>query len=387
MARASRDFQVFVKPAGAACNLGCAYCYYLERSDLSPRARPCRMPEDILEAYIVQHIEAWADEEIRFSWHGGEPTVLGLDYFRTITRLQRAHGSPGRRITNGIQTNGTLLDEAWCRFLAEEGFAVGLSLDGPQELHDRYRVTRNGEPTFERAVRGYRLLQEHGIPCEILCVVSDGNVRHPREVYRYFKELGVSHVTFLPLVERQPAVERGVSDRTVPPAAFGDFLCTVFDLWSAEDIGQVFVQIFEEAVRPAFGQEHTLCIFKEVCGAVPVVEANGDVYSCDHFVDEAHRVGNIRATPLVELLESPVQHAFGNAKLETLPRSCRSCEVKAMCNGGCPKNRFAQAPDGEPGLNYLCAGYRRFFTHCRPFVDQVAALWRYQQMFQPGTGA
>jgi uncharacterized protein len=384
MVKASRGFQVFVKPIGSACNLDCRYCYYLEKGSLYPGGGSSRMPDDILEEYIAQHIEASPDEVIRFSWHGGEPTLLGLDYFRRIVELQRRHQPPDRRIANGIQTNGTLLDEDWCRFLAAEGFAVGLSLDGPQEMHDRYRVTRDGEPTHERAMLGYRLLRRHRVNTDILCVVNAHNVRFPLKVYRFLKKIDAQYITFLPMVEPQTGAEGGVSPISVPAEAWGAFLCAVFDEWRDRDIGRVKVQIFEEATRTAFNQEHSICIFRPTCGDIPVVEHNGDFYSCDHYVDVEHRLGNIVETPLVELLESPAQRAFGRAKLEALPRYCRGCEVRAMCNGGCPKNRFLETPDGEPGLNYLCAGYRRFFNHCRPFVSEVAALWRRQSLERSG---
>lgn len=384
MTQASRQFQVFAKPIGPTCNLDCHYCYYLDKKHLYGEGKSLRMPDDILEAYIVQHIAACPDPVIRFSWHGGEPTVLGLDYFWGIVALQRKHQPPNRRITNGIQTNGTLLDEEWCRFLASEGFAVGISLDGPQELHDLHRVTRDQSPTFERAIRGYKLLQEHQVSTEVLCVVNADNVRHPLQVYRFFRDLGASYITFLPLVEPQPGAPDGVSLRTVPSEAFGDFLCSIFDEWTGQDIGRIKVQIFEEAARTAFGQEHTLCVFRETCGDVPVIEHSGDFYSCDHYVDVEYCLGNIRETHLVDLLESPAQRAFGQAKLDTLPRACRVCEVGAMCNGGCPKNRILRTPDGQAGLNYLCAGYKRFFGHCQPFVSAVAALWRQQALEQQG---
>jgi len=379
MARASCEFQVFAKPVGSICNLDCHYCYYLKKQQLYPKGGSFRMPDDILEEYIVQHIEAWPDSVIRFSWHGGEPTILGLDYFRKIVALQRKHLPSGRTVINGIQTNGTLLNEDWCRFLSEEGFTVGISLDGPREIHDRFRVTKDQKPTYEQTMRGCQLLQQHRVLCEILCVVNAHNVQCPTEVYRFFKRLKIQYVSFLPLVERQPDAEGGVSNRSVPSEAWGAFLCTIFDEWMAKDIGRVKVQIFEEAARAAFGQEHTLCIFKRTCGGVPVVEHNGDFYSCDHFVDAEHRLGNIRETPLVELLESRAQTAFGEAKLIGLPQYCRACEVRNMCNGGCPKDRFLQTPNGKGRLNYLCAGYRSFFNHCRPFVDEIAALWRGQK--------
>jgi uncharacterized protein len=375
---AARGFQVFVKPGGAACNLACRYCYYLGKGVSVPGGGPARLPDDLLEDYVAQHIAASPDEIIRFSWHGGEPTVLGVDYFRKIVEIQRRVCPAGRTIANGMQTNGTLLDEEWGRFLAAEGFSVGISLDGPRELHDRYRLTRDGTPSFDATMRGYEILRRHLVPTDILCVVSAANVAHPAEVYGFFREIGASYVTFLPLVEPRPAAQGGVSPDTVPAEAWGDFLCAVFDEWVSGDIGRIKIQIVEEAARTAFGQEHSLCIFRPVCGDIPVLERNGDFYSCDHFVDKAHWVGNIHETPLVELLESPAQRAFGLAKLENLPRVCRACEVLMMCNGECPKNRFAHAPDGEPGLNYLCAGYKKFFLRVRPFVAEVAAEWRRQ---------
>lgn len=384
MAVASRSFQVFVKPGGAACNLACRYCYYLGKGPSGPAAAPARMPEALLESYIAQHIAASPDEIVRFSWHGGEPTILGVDYFRGVVAIERRLCPPGRTIANGLQTNGTLLDDEWGRFLAAEGFAVGLSLDGPRGLHDRHRLTRGGGPSFDDAMRGYDVLRRHGVPTEILCVVGASNARRPLEVYGFFREIGARFVTFLPLVEARPEAPGGVSAETVRPEAWGDFLCAVFDEWVERDIGRIKIQIVEEAARTAFGQEHSLCIFRPVCGAVPVLERNGDLYSCDHFVDPGHRLGNIGEVPLVELIESPLQRAFGGAKSDRLPSVCRACEVLDMCNGECPKNRFVRAPDGGPGRNYLCAGYKAFFTHARPFVAAVADEWRRQN---PGSSS
>ena len=380
MAVASRGFQVFAKPAGAICNLACRYCYYLDKGPHGPEKAPPRMPDDLLEEYIAQHIAASPDEVILFSWHGGEPTLAGIDFFRRVVALQKKSRPRGRTIANGLQTNGVLLDEEWGCFLAAEGFSVGLSLDGPENIHDRYRLTKDGKPTFKQAMRGYEILRRHGVPTDILCVVSGANAVHPAEVYGFFKQIGASYLTFLPLVERDPTSPSGASPDSVTPEAWGDFLCAVFDEWVEGDIGRVKVQIFEEAARTAFGQEHSLCIFRPVCGDIPVIEHDGDFYSCDHFVDEAHRLGNIRQTPFVELLENPRQRAFGETKQKTLPRFCLTCEVLTMCNGECPKNRFMPAPDGEAGFNYLCAGYKRFFTHCRPFVEAVAAEWRRQNV-------
>ena len=378
-----RSFQVFVKPVGALCNLACEYCYYLEKGGI-PGERvgegaagvPPRMADDVLESYIAQHIAASPDEIIRFSWHGGEPTAFGLDGFRRIVALQRKYRPAGRVIANGLQTNGTLLDEDWGRFLAAEGFSVGLSLDGPRELHDRFRRTKDGKPTFDLAMRGYEILRRHGVATDILCVVSAVSVRFPLDIYHFFRSIGAAYVSLLPLVERLAEAPARVTPVSVPSAAWGEFLCAIFDEWVENDIGRIKVQIFEEAARTAFGQEHSLCIFRPVCGDIPVVERNGDFYSCDHYVDAAHHLGNIRETRLAELLESPAQRAFGQAKLDTLPRVCLSCEVRAMCHGECPKNRLLLSPDGEPGWNYLCPGYRRFFNHARPFIEAVAAEWR-----------
>jgi uncharacterized protein len=371
---ASRDFQVFAKPAGAVCNLECRYCYYLPKQQLYPGDASCRMPDDLLERYIVQHIDATPGRTVTFSWHGGEPTILGLDYFRTIVAIQRRHQRPGWRINNGMQTNGILLDEAWCRFLKTEGFTVGLSLDGPERLHDRYRVTRGQKPSHRQAVRAFTLLHRYRIPCDILCVVHDQNVRHPIEVYRFLKDIGATSVGFLPAVGPGTSAIDDVSPCSVPAGAYGDFLCAIFDEWVREDIGRIDVQTFEEITRPARGLEHSLCVFRKTCGDIPVVEHNGDFYCCDHFVDHRHRLGNIRETPLVDMLDSPAQHAFGRAKLDTLPQYCRTCEVRALCNGGCPKDRFIRTPDGEGGLNYLCEGFKRFFHHSLPYAVRVAAL-------------
>jgi uncharacterized protein len=374
MAKASRPYQIFAKPIGSICNLSCDYCYYLKKQSLYPDEDGFVMPDDILEEYIVQHIETCPDQVIPFSWHGGEPTLLGLDDFRKIVEMQRKHQPPNRRIINGIQTNGTLIDEEWCRFLAAEHFAVGLSLDGPQELHDSHRLTKGGKPTHTQAMRGYELLRKHRIACDILCVVHSRNVNYPMEVYRFFKRIKAPQIGFLPLVESRADIDGDVSPFSVPSEAFGAFLCAIFDEWMSEDIGQVSIQIIEETARAALGQEHTLCIFKKTCGDVPVIEHNGDFFSCDHFVNREHLLGNIRESRLADLIESPTQRAFGQAKCDTLPRYCLECEVLNLCNGGCPKDRILRTPEGEAGLNYLCAGFKRFFTHCKPFLSELSAL-------------
>lgn len=371
-----REFQVFTKPVGPVCNLDCTYCYYLDKSKLFGEDKLLHMSHDMLETYIRQHIEATTEPVITFSWHGGEPLRAGLKFYRKAVALQKQYNHTGKRIVNGMQTNGTLLNEEWCKFLSEEQFFIGISMDGPETLHDIYRVTKDGKPTFRKVLRGYDLLVIHGIDPEILCVVNAGNVKYPLEVYKYFRQLGAPFLTFIPLVEKQMGPPIKVHPMSVPAEAFGDFLCTIFDEWMKHDIGKVKVQIFEEALRTAFNQDHTLCIFKRECGGVPVVEHNGDFFSCDHFVTPEHYLGNIRDIALADLLDSDRQKAFGRAKKNTLPHYCQVCEVRDMCNGECPKNRFILTPDGEPGLNYLCAGYKKFFKHCKPFVETVAKVYK-----------
>ncbi|MGD0413171.1 MAG: anaerobic sulfatase maturase [Verrucomicrobiota bacterium] len=372
----SRQFQIFAKPAGAVCNLDCQYCYYRDKTSLYPETGATRMPDSLLEEYIVQHIEAAGGPEVSFSWHGGEPTTLGVEFFRKAVELQRKHKPAGWRIRNGIQTNGVLLDEEWGRFLAAEAFSIGLSLDGPAELHDAYRVTRGGQPTHRQAMRGWETLRKHGVFTSIVCVVHNLNVQRPLTVYRFFRQTGCRHLGFLPAVTQAPESPAGV-DRFTPSAEdYGAFLCKIFDEWVERDAGRIMVQTFEEAARPALGLEHSLCVFRETCGQIPVLEHNGDFFPCDHFVDREHRLGNIRETPLSELLDSRAQRDFGAAKRDALPRCCRECETLALCNGGCPKYRFIRTPDGEAGLNYLCAGLKRFFLHSRAPLARLAARER-----------
>jgi uncharacterized protein len=374
MNKPSREFQVFVKPAGAECNLRCRYCYYLEKKALYGKGL-MHMPDEILERYIVGLIEASTGDDIFFSWHGGEPTLAGLDFFRKAVEMQKKNAPAGSRIINGIQTNATLLNDEWCRFFSDEGFVVGVSIDGPEELHNSMRVFSDGKASFKKALSGYELLRKHNVPAELLYVVSAANANHPREVYRFLKSLGPEYITFLPLVQREHGTDSGVSADSVSPEAFGSFLATIFDEWVAQDIGRIKIQIIEEAARTAFNQEHTLCIFKRTCGGVPVVEHNGDFFSCDHFTDREHLIGNINETSLSELLDSERQKEFGDKKLNTLPQCCIICEVREMCNGECPRNRFINTPDGKTGLNYLCRGYKMFFNHITPFVEAIAAEW------------
>lgn len=372
------DFQIFVKPVGPLCNLACRYCYYLPDGGLP--ASPLPMAEAVLENYIRQHLETCPGEYVRFSWHGGEPTLAGIAYFQRIVEIQQKYLPTGKRVVNGLQTNGTLLDDRWGRFLATHHFTVGLSLDGPEEIHNAYRRRRDGTGTFAGALAGWNCLQRHSVETDILAVVSDISVLYPLQVYRFFKQIGARHLSFLPLVEREDGTPDGVSRQSVGPEEFGAFLCTIFDEWRERDIGRVKVQIFEEAARTAFDQEHSLCLFRPTCGDIPVLERNGDLFVCDHYVDPAFRVGNLMTQPLGELVDAPVIKTFGEAKRATLPASCRECDVLLMCHGECPKNRFVQVA-GEPfPHNYLCAGYRLFFRHCRPFVDEVARQWRYESI-------
>ena len=376
MATESREFQVFVKPVGARCNLSCSYCYYLEKQEIVRHATGRCMSDDMLERYIRQHIEASTGPDIFFSWHGGEPTLAGLDFFRKVVTIQEAFVPEGYTVRNGIQTNGTLITDDWGRFLSRENFYVGLSIDGPEKYHNINRSRADGSGTFKEAMRGLEILQRFSVPYEFLCVVSNDNVHAPLEIYRFFKELGASYITFLPLVEEDGRGAGRATPQSVRPMDFGKFLVTIFNEWIEKDIGRVKVQIFEEALRSAFRQEHTLCIFRVECGGVPVVEMNGDFYMCDHYVDAEHRTGNIADLSLAEMLDHPRQKAFGEDKYRSLPYYCRECEVLDLCNGECPKNRFVKTPDGERGLNYLCEGYKHFFNHCLPFVHEVARLWK-----------
>jgi len=376
MEKVNREFQIFAKPVGALCNLRCKYCYYLDKKSLYSGEESLIMNDDILEKYIIQHIEATTEETIFFSWHGGEPLMAGIEFFKKAVSIQKKHKPSGRTILNGVQTNGTLIDWTWASFLAEEKFVVGISIDGPGDLHNRYRVAPGGGPTLSKVLRGYDILQRSRIRSEILCVVNSHNVRFPLVIYNFFKELGAKYITFLPLVEKRQGTKSGVSRASVPSQEFGRFLISVFDEWIERDIGGIKIQIFEEAARTAFNQEHTLCIFRENCGGVPVVELNGDFYSCDHFVNRDNFIGNITKGSVAAFLDSDRQKEFGRIKSRSLPRYCIECEVRPMCNGECPKNRFITAPDGEPGLNYLCSGYKAFFSHCRPFVEAIASAWK-----------
>ena len=362
------DFQIFVKPVGARCNLRCEYCYYIEKENVCGLDCNALMDDQTLEYYIRHHYAASTSDTVLFTWHGGEPLLAGIGFYQKALAFQRKYLPHRKNFQNGIQTNGTLITEEWGVFFAENGFTVGISLDGPDALHNAMRCFENGAGSFEKTIRGHSLLREHGINPEILCVVNAYNVYYPLEVYEFFKILGTQYITFLPLVEKNNG---SVTDESVPAFEFGLFLIAIFDEWVKKDIGNIKIQIFEEALRTAFNQEHSLCIFREECGGIPVIERNGNFYSCDHYVEKERLVGNINDNSLKSLLNHPDQKAFGAAKKSTLPQYCFQCEVRAMCNGECPKNRFITTPDGEPGLNYLCEGYQYFFSHCKPFINAV----------------
>ena len=364
------DCLVMAKPAGPACNMRCGYCYYLRTAALfSPG--PWRMSEELLRSYIVQRLQVSPGPATHFEWHGGEPTLLGLDYFRTIVRIQKENCPPGRTITNGIQTNGLLLDEAWARFLGQEGFSVGLSIDGPEDLHDAFRVTAGGGATHAHAAAAFRLLKERSVLSNVLCVLHARNAAEPDRVYDFFRGLGVSWLQFLPLVAVAPG--GGVSPATAPAHAIGEFLCRVFDRWLRDDVGRIVIQAYDEALRPIYGVPHALCVHRETCGDVVVLEHDGGLYACDHFVDEEHLLGNLEEQALSDMTADPRLRLFGEAKRAALPRFCRECDVLSSCNGGCPKARISSTPDGEPGLSYLCPAYKQFFHHSRPGLASLAA--------------
>jgi uncharacterized protein len=381
------------KPIGPICNLHCKYCFYLEKKNLYPDTTSWRMPDDVLERYVRQYIESQDVPEISFAWQGGEPTLMGLDFFKRAVACQRKHAN-GRKITNAMQTNGTLLDDAWCEFLKANSFLIGLSIDGPQHLHDKYRSDKKGRPTFDQVMRGMELMKKHAVDFNALCVVNRANSQQPLEVYRFLKTQGSGFIQFIPLVERagrapdtlaEPPLpgadeaDRPVSPVTpwsVEPAAFGQFLCAIFDEWVRQDVGRVFVQTFDVMLGIWLGMPSSLCVFSQTCGNAMALEHNGDLYSCDHYVYPRYRLGNIMAENLIDLANSPPQRQFGAHKREGLPKWCLQCEVRYACNGECPKHRFTKTPDGQCGLNYLCAGYRTFFHHIDAHMTMMAKLLR-----------
>jgi uncharacterized protein len=363
-------FHIMLKPRGAICNLDCKYCYFLAKELLYPGSR-FRMAEALLEEYTRQYIEVQQVPEVTFAWQGGEPTLMGLDFFKLAVELQQKYCRPGMKIYNALQTNGTTLDNEWSAFFQANDFLIGLSLDGPRELHDYYRVDKGGRPTFDRVMGGLELLEKHKVEFNILTAVHAANAGRPLEVYHFLRDkVGTQFIQFIPIVERdnKTGFQEGekVTGRSVTGKQYGDFLITIFDEWVRRDVGRVFVQIFDVALAAWLGQPPGLCIFEETCGLAMAMEHNGDIYACDHFVEPTYKLGNIQETPMIELVASEQQRQFGLAKRDTLPTYCRQCPVRFVCNGGCPKNRIIFTPDGEPGLNYLCQGYKAFFT----YIDQ-----------------
>jgi serine-type anaerobic sulfatase-maturating enzyme len=392
------SFHLLAKPTGAICNLDCTYCFFLSKEALYPGS-PFRMADDVLEAYIRQLLEAHQTPEVTIAWQGGEPTLMGLDFFRRAMDLVQRWRRPGQRIEHTIQTNGTLLNDEWAEFFAEHQVLVGLSIDGPKDVHDTYRVNKAGRGSFDDVIRGHEVLRRHGVEVNILCTVHAANQDRALEVYRYFRdELGARYLQFIPIVERVtedelPLANQGwgerrgsdrplytqsgglVTERSVDAQAFGRFHVEIFEEWVRRDVGTVFVQMFDTTLGAHVGQ-HSLCIFSPTCGTALALEHNGDLYSCDHYVEPDHLLGNIKREHMLTLVASPQQQKFGQDKRDTLPQYCRDCTVRYACNGGCPRERFIETPDGEPGLNYLCAGYKEFFEHVEQPMRRMAELLR-----------
>ena len=392
-------FHLLAKPTGAICNLDCTYCFFLSKEALYPGSK-FRMTDETLETYIRQLLEAHTTPNVTIAWQGGEPTLMGLDFFRRAVEIAERYRRPGQLVEHSIQTNGTRIDDDWCDFFRDNGFLVGLSLDGPADVHDTYRVDKAGNGTHARVEAAARLLAERGVDFNVLCTVHAANERRGVEIYRYFRDgLGARYLQFIPIVERAtaqslPLADAGwgarrdgmrplytldgdlVTHRSVSAEGWGNFLSEVFDEWVVRDVGTVFVQTFDAALASWVGQQPAVCVFAETCGTALALEHNGDVYSCDHFVEPRFLLGNIREKHMLEMVASPQQRKFGDDKRDSLPRYCRECPVRFACNGECPRNRFITTPDGDPGLNYLCAGYKAFFTHIRPHMNLMAELLR-----------
>ena len=379
----ARPLYVMLKPVGAACNLACNYCYYLEKSNLYKHQPKRQMSEELLERFVKDYIEAQTMNEVVFTWHGGEPTLRPLSFYQKAVELQKKYAR-GHIIHNSLQTNGTLLTDEWCRFLKENNWLVGISIDGPEELHDRYRRDSQGKPSWKRVMEGIRLLQHYGVEWNAMAVVNRYNADHPQAFYRFFKSIGCQYIQFTPIVERNvqhadgrhlasinDADDAPVTDFSVTPEQWGNFLCGLFDEWVKQDIGRVFVQIFDSMLANWVGVAPGTCIYAKECGHAGVMEFNGDVYSCDHFVFPQYKLGNINEHTLIEMLYGEKQRRFSQLKYNKLPRQCKECRWAFACHGECPKNRFVNDRYGNPGLNYLCAGYRRFFEHIAPTMDEM----------------
>jgi uncharacterized protein len=377
-------FHLLAKPTGAACNLDCAYCFFLDKAALYPNSK-FRMSETMLEQYIRQLIESHQTDTVNIAWQGGEPTLMGLDFYRRAMALAEKYRRPGMRFLHTMQTNGTLLDDEWAAFFKEHDFLMGISIDGPRELHDIYRVDKGGKPTFDRVMRGLQFLQKHGVEYNVLTTVNRVNGDYPLKIYHFLRdEVGADWMQFIPVVERintdgLSLYQQGttVSERSVLPDQFGRFLSAIFDEWVRHDVGSIFVQTFEATLRNWLGMSTSgMCVFNETCGTGLAIEHNGDLYSCDHFVEPNYLLGNIEQTHMIALVASPKQLKFGQDKRNSLPRYCLDCDVRFACHGECPKNRFILTPDGEPGLNYLCAGFKDFFYHASFPMKIMSGLMR-----------
>jgi len=391
--QAQSGFHLMTKPTGSLCNLDCSYCFYLEKSELYSDTSNFRMQPEVLETYIKSYIEAQPVEEVNFAWQGGEPTLLGVDFYRKAVLLQKKYAGD-KKINNAFQTNGILINEAWADFFLENNFLVGISIDGPERLHDAYRVDRGGKPTFQRVMAAIELLKKKSVEFNTLTTVHRKNSLFPIEVYRFLKDIGSGYIQFIPIVERK---HQGVSQLASPPdptkkddlvevtpwsvesSQYGTFLSAIYDEWVKFDVGRVFVQQFDSALANWLGYPAGICVFSEKCGRALAVEHNGDVFSCDHYVYPRYKLGNLMNTSLASMVDSQTQEDFGNAKALALPEYCRSCEVRFACHGECPKHRFLLTPTGEPGLNYLCAGYKKFFRHIDSGMRTMGALFSSQQ--------
>ncbi len=372
-------FHLMLKPAGAACNLACEYCYYLAKQAYYPGSN-MRMSEETLRLVTAAYLEANPAQEVVFGWQGGEPLLAGLEFFRKAVALQREHARPGQRVLNTLQTNGTLVTDEWAEFFSAHSFLVGVSIDGPPDLHDRYRRDRNSGPSYERVLAGLNVLQRHGVECNVLATVNRENVGHPLRVYHHLLDLGFRHLQFIPVVERQLPESRKVTPWSVRPEPLGEFLCTIFDYWARHDVGEVFVQTFESALNVWLDRGPTQCVFTPVCGHALAVEHNGDLYACDHFVFPEHLRGRVRPETLAALVESTEQKAFAQAKAQ-LAEECWRCRVLPLCGGDCPKHRLRLTADGSP-ISYLCPAYRRFFAHS---ADVLAAMAGEMQAGRPAS--
>ncbi len=378
MSEATPVFHVMAKPTGSRCNLRCDYCFFLEKAALYPGSEQ-RMSDEVMRAFVRQTIDAQRMPYVTLAWQGGEPTLMGLDFFRRAIAAEKETLPAGWQVERTLQTNGTLLDDEWAAFLAENEVLVGLSIDGTRELHDAYRHDGAGRPVFDQVEAAARLLQKHGAEFNVLCTVNAANADHPLDVYRYFRdELSARFIQFIPIVEVETAPADGrpgtVTDRSVPSLAYGTFLSAIFDEWVRRDVGEMFVQFFDGVLAAYLRGYSSLCVLRPTCGEGVALEHNGDVYSCDHFVDTPYLLGNIMETPIGELVRSDQQRAFGDAKRATLPEYCRQCEFLFACNGECPKNRILLTPDGEPGLNWLCEGLKQFFAHADGRMRTLADL-------------